>query len=265
MTASAVSPPEVRGEPRGAGADGNGRGRANVGEVEQWSSIIGGSALLLYGLTRRSWPRVALSAMGGALVARGATGHSALYDALGVHTRHGRLGTGAGLTAFIPSSTQQVERSVTILKPRAEIYSFWRDFTNLPRFMMHLEQVTPSGDGRSHWVARAPGGRTAEWDAEITDDIQDERIAWRSTSGSMIANSGSVQFRDAPGDRGTVVTVRMLYDAPGGRVGAAIARLFGENPDQQVREDLRHLKQMMEAGETPTIIGQSRCSAQEGR
>jgi uncharacterized membrane protein len=208
---------------------------------------------------------VALSALGGALVARGATGHSALYDVLGVHTRHGRLGTGAGLTAFIPSSTMQVERSVTIRRPRAELYSFWRDFSNLPRFMTHLEQVTPQGDGRSHWVARAPAGRTAEWDAEVTDDIQDERIAWRSIAGSMIANSGSVQFRDAPADKGTVVTVKLLYDAPGGRVGSAIARLFGENPEQQVREDLRHLKQMMEAGEIPTIKGQSRCGGQEER
>jgi uncharacterized membrane protein len=143
----------------------------------------------------------------------------------------------------------QVSKSVTIRRPRDEVYEFWRDFENLPRFMRHLNAVTASSDGRSHWVANAPGNSTVEWDAEIVDETPHDRIAWRSLPNSDIKHEGAVSFRDAPGDRGTEVEVRLQYDAPAGSAGAMIAKLFGEEPRQQIRDDLRRFKQVMETGE----------------
>jgi uncharacterized membrane protein len=141
-----------------------------------------------------------------------------------------------------------VKKSVTINRPRAEIYQFWRRLENLPRFMVHLESVTSGSGRRSHWVAAAPFGRV-EWDAEIISDVPNEMIAWRSLQGSDVANEGSVRFAAAPGDRGTEVRVEFLYEAPAGKLGAAIAKLFGEEPQQQLTDDLRRLKQVLETGE----------------
>ena len=144
---------------------------------------------------------------------------------------------------------QHATRSVTINKQKDEVYGFWRDFENLGRFMQHLEFVEDLGSGRSHWVARAPAGTTVEWDAKLTEDIPGDRLAWQSLPGSDVYNSGSVQFRDAPGDRGTEITVRIEYEIPGGAAAAKLAKLFGEEPTQQLRDDLRRFKQVMETGE----------------
>lgn len=143
----------------------------------------------------------------------------------------------------------RVARSITINRPVAEVYDFWHDFTNLPRFMYHLESVEITGSGRSHWTARAPAGTTVEWDAEVTEDRHNELIAWRSLPGADVDNSGAVRFGPAPGGRGTEVHVELRYDPPAGRVGAFVAKLFGEEPDQQVRDDLRRFKQVIETGE----------------
>lgn len=142
-----------------------------------------------------------------------------------------------------------VSRAITIGRPRQELYQFWRDFENLPRFMYHLEFVEDLGSGRSRWVAKAPAGRTVEWDAEITEDKPGESIAWHTVGDSDIRHNGYVTFVPAPGDRGTEVHVRMNYDAPGGKLGAALAKLFGEEPGQQVADDLRRFKQVAETGE----------------
>lgn len=195
-----------------------------------------------------------MAAAGGALLNRGASGHSAVYQRLGVSTARGRE-SHLGLPGVHPV---EVERAVTIDRPREELYQFWRDVQNLPRVMTHLQSVTPLDNDRSHWVARSPLGGTVEWDAVITDDRPNERIAWRSADDSEIANSGSVHFTPAPGNRGTEVKVHLVYDAPAGRPGAMLAKLTGESADQQVREDLRHFKQVMEAGEIPTTEGQPR-------
>jgi uncharacterized membrane protein len=160
------------------------------------------------------------------------------------------------IASILPARAVEVERSITISRPRVELFRFWRDFENLPHFMEHLESVTKFDDTRSHWVAKAPLGKRVEWDAEITDEIENELIAWQSTRRADIENAGSVSFTDAPGGRGTEVMVHVRYEAPGGLVGATFAKIFGEAPEQQVREDLRHFKQIMEAGETPTIEGQ---------
>lgn len=141
---------------------------------------------------------------------------------------------------------------VTINKPAAELYRYWRDFANLPRFMHHLEAVETLGEGRSHWQAKAPLGQHVEWDAKIINDIENELIAWQSEEGSQIPNAGSVRFTPAPAGRGTEVRVTLSYEPPVGQVGAALAKILGEEPSRQVADDLRRFKQLMETGELPT-------------
>lgn len=144
---------------------------------------------------------------------------------------------------------KEVTKIVTINRPPEEVYRFWRNFENLPRFMEHLESVTVLDDRRSRWKAKAPAGRSVEWDAEITEDRPGEMIAWRSVEGSDIGNRGTVRFLRAPQGRGTEVRVDLQYDPPGGMLGATIAKLFGEEPGIQVDGDLRRFKQVMEIGE----------------
>ena len=142
-----------------------------------------------------------------------------------------------------------VSRSVTVKRSRDVVFQFWRQLENLPRFMLHLQSVTVTGGGRSHWIASGPAGQRLEWDAEIVEERPNERLSWRSLEGSDVRHQGAVIFRDAPADRGTEVEVDLQYDAPAGKVGAAVAKLFGEEPSQQIRDDLRRFKQVMEIGE----------------
>ena len=152
-------------------------------------------------------------------------------------------------------STPGVRKSIIINRPPEELYRFWRDLENLPTFMKHLESVHVTGEGRSHWVAKAPAGTTVEWDAEITEDRPDELIAWRSLEGADVDNAGSVRFERAPGGRGTIVSVEIDYNPPAGVVGSLVAKLFGEEPEQQVQDDLRRFKQFMETGEVVVSEG----------
>jgi uncharacterized membrane protein len=153
-------------------------------------------------------------------------------------------GSSAAGTGYV-----HVKKAVIINRSPEEVYQFWHNFENLPRFMKYLESVEILGDKRSHWKAIAPGGKTVEWDAEILDDRPNTAIAWRSLEGSDIPNSGSVRFERAPGDRGTLVRVELKYTPPGGAISAQIAKLFGADPGQHVEHDLRRLKQIMETGE----------------
>ena len=155
------------------------------------------------------------------------------------------------------SNRVRVERVTTVNKPVHEVYEFWREFQNFPRFMRHLESVEVLGDRRSRWRANAPAGRTVEWEAEMLEDREDEWIAWRSLPGSQIENSGSVRFSPAPGARGTEVRVQLQYSPPAGRLGRGIAWLFGEEPEQQIHDDLHRFKQLMETGEIPLSDGPS--------
>lgn len=141
-----------------------------------------------------------------------------------------------------------VLRSITINRPPETVYHFWRDLANLPRFMAHLESVEVD-NGKSTWRAKAPAGTHIEWEAEITLDRANEAIAWRSLEGALVPNRGVVRFTPAPGDRGTEVMVELKYDPPGGAIAAAMAKLFGEEPSQQIAGDLRRLKQMLETGD----------------
>jgi uncharacterized membrane protein len=145
-----------------------------------------------------------------------------------------------------------VGRTVTINKPRAEVFAFWRDFQNLPRFMENIEKVDVTDERRSHWVVSAPAGRTVEWDAIITEEEPDRLIAWKSGEGADVDHSGRIEFRDNSAGRGTEVTATILYDPPGGSLGKLAAKLFQKDPMTQARRDLRRFKQLMETGEVST-------------
>ena len=224
----------------------------NIGKFERGASIVTGSLLIAAGLRKRSWAGAGLAISGVALIRRGVSGHSGAYEALGVSTNrdedtHISVPYGRGI---------RVDKVVTVNRPRFEVYQFWRNLENLPTFMRHLERVRPVSDTVSHWVAKSPMGRKAEWDAEILMDEPGEMISWRSLPGADVSNAGSVHFRDAAGNRGTEVKVELQYLPPGGTLGALVAKMFGEDPGQQVEEDLRRFKMMLETGEVPQTVHQ---------
>lgn len=230
---------------------GNSDNMNNIGKVERIASTVAGGALAAYGLKRGGISGVLLAAAGGALVYTGATGYCHAYKALGINTAQKDNETSVRSDAGV-----RVEKSVTINKSPEELYQFWHNLENLPQFMKHLESVEITGENRSHWIAKAPAGKTVEWDAEIINDKENEMIAWRSLEGSGIPNAGSVHFIAAPEGRGTEVKVEIRYEPPAGKIGMLVAKLFGEEPNQQVSEDLRRFKQLMETGVTSTVEGQ---------
>jgi len=158
--------------------------------------------------------------------------------------RSARPRTGARLTNSV-----HVKKSFTINRQPEIVYGFWRQLENLPRFMRHLESVEVIDERRSHWRARGPAGLMVQWDAEIVEEVPNERLSWRSLEGAMVPNRGTVRFATAPGARGTELHVDMEYWVPGGRLAASLAKLFGEEPEQQISDDLRRLKQLLETGE----------------
>lgn len=159
-----------------------------------------------------------------------------------------RTVTGLAGRVLAKGEPRRVAHVATVYQPPDVVYGWWRDFENLPRFMTHLERVEVVDERRSHWVAKAPGG-TIEWDAQVVADKPNTRIAWRSEPGAMIDTEGKVTFAPAPGERGTEVRVQVDYRVPGGAAGVAVAWLAGEAPDEQVREDLRRFKAVVETGE----------------
>jgi uncharacterized membrane protein len=240
----------------------------NVGRTERLLSMAAGGALAVYGWRRRQTPGGTAALAAAALLYRGATGHCDVYQALGVNRANGH---GAGTIADRGSDTRRqlggsrginVEESVTINKPIAEVYRFWRNFENLPQFMQHLESVAAREAGVSHWVAKGPAGMRVEWDARIINEVDNKLIGWQSLDGSMVSTAGSVNFDEI--EHGTRVRVRLQYNPPGGKIGAAVAWLFGEEPTIQIREDLRRFKALLEAGEIPTIEGQTSGRAEAG-
>ena len=162
-----------------------------------------------------------------------------------------------------PKGDSLIGRSVTINRPRAELYTYWRDFSNLATFMDNVERVDVLDEQRSHWCVKAPAGRTVEWDAVVTEEREGEMIAWASTEGADVPNSGRIDFRDAQGDRGTIVTATIVYDPPAGVVGKLIAKMFQREPAIQARRDLRRFKQLMETGEIATASRTARQLAEE--
>ena len=223
----------------------------NLSEPERWASVIGGGALLAYGLQRRSWTGAGLAALGGVLAYRGATGHCDVYQTLGINTARGRWGRNVSIPYELGV---RVDKTITINKPPEEVYRFWRNLENLPKFMRHLESVKEIDNKHSHWVARAPAGHTVEWKAEIINEVENRLIGWRSLEGD-VSNAGSVQFLPAANEGATELKVELQYSPPGGTIGAVVAKLFGEEPSQQMEEDLLRFKQLMETGEIATNAG----------
>jgi uncharacterized membrane protein len=215
----------------------------NVGNAERIVSAVTGATLIAFGLRKRGGSGTALALLGGGLLYRGASGHCDVLAALGMST----AGEAPGV---------QLRETITINAPADELYRFWRPLENLPLFMEHLVSVKRTGPLESHWVAQAPAGKTIEWDARITAEEDGRFLAWESLPGSDVTHKGAVDFRMAPGGRGTVVQVSMSYKPFAGNLGAAVATLFGKGAEQQIRGDLRRFKQIVEAGEIATVQGQ---------
>ena len=263
MGASEDTLTNVGRQPDSGGEVAKASSTVNVGDVERWASAIGGGALALYGITRGSLGGIALALVGAALVQRGYSGHCNLYEAIG-YSSAGDTSLRNSENVSVPAERGiKVEKSVTIKRSPEELYRFWRNFENLPRFMNHLEAVHVTSPGRSHWVAKGPAGKSVEWDAEIYNEKEGELIAWRTLEGSEVASAGSVRFEPTAG--GTLVRVTLKYDPPGGRLGAFVARLFGENPERQIDEDLNRFKQLMETGEAASGTQSSGRGASAGR
>ena len=239
--------------------------RVNVGALERWLSFIAGAALTAYAIKRRTPASGSAALAGAAMMYRGATGHCHAYEALGINHAHNQaFERGTGVIADRGSDTRRrlggrrgihVDEAVAVNRPIAEVYRFWRNFENFPRFMRHLESVSSREEGISHWVAKGPAGMLVEWDARIINEVDNKVIGWQSLEGSTVSTAGSVNFDET--DHGTVVRVHLQYNPPAGRIGSTVAWLFGEEPNQQVREDLRRFKALVETGEIPTTKGQT--------
>jgi uncharacterized membrane protein len=221
-------------------------------ELAQGAGILSGR-----GTAGWVWSRVASDVVDIATLAVGASRKGAAPTRLGLG-----LAALAGVTVADVVTARGLSRGggdgagecravgvITVNRSRSEAYRHWRDLRHLPEFMAHLRSVTTEASGRSHWEAAGPAGSTVRWDAEIVEDREDEVISWRSVGGADVENTGSVRFRDAPGGRGTEVVVDLRYRPPGGKAGAVVAKLLGEEPNQQLRDDLRRFKQVMELGE----------------
>ena len=219
----------------------------NLGDTERLASGALGSAVVLWGAKRGGLAGGLALLAGAALVGRGATGYCPVAARFGPNPGERHVAKKLGW-----STAAAVTRAVTVAKPPAEVYRFFRDFSNLPTFMRHVERIDVLDDRRSHWVVRAPFGRTVEWDAVVTDDRPDELIAWKSAEGADVRNTGAVEFLRAPGDRGTEVRATIAYEPPAGQAGRILAKLWGEEPGKQAHDDLRRLKQFLETGEVPT-------------
>jgi uncharacterized membrane protein len=219
----------------------------NMNDWERVLSVAVGAALLANGIRRHGWK---IGAGGAGLIARGVTGYCPVNAAVG----RGRLRDDPR-RALAGSRGIRLEESVTIARPIHEIYAYWRDLTNLPQFMPSLERVDMPDICRSHWVMRGPAGKRVEWDAEIINEEPPALIGWQSLPGSDMASAGSVHF--TPARFGTEVRVLMQFNPPAGKVGGLVAWLAGQSPAQQLRDDLRRLKQILETGEVPTAAAAS--------
>jgi len=215
-----------------------------LADAENWLALGAGALLLLAGASRRSAIGACLAVSSAPLLYRGIAGR--WPDVLNGHVQPDSTKTALGGEHGV-----HVRESVRLEVPVADVYRFWRRLDNLPRFMTYLNRVTESTDGTSHWVAAGPAGLTVEWEAEVVNEIENKLLAWRSLPGSDVVMAGSVNFDAARGGRSTQVSVHLQYAPPAGKAGALVASLFGHEPSQTVREDLRHFKQLLEAGEIP--------------
>jgi uncharacterized membrane protein len=223
----------------------------NVSGVERLVSAVAGGVLAGWSLVGGR-PRIVPLAIGGSLIYRGLSGQCSLYHILGINSARSS-GPAIGVRA---RHGCKVEHRLAVLRPPEELYRFWRDVGNLPRVLRHVVSIDAIDDQHSHWVAHGPLGATVEWDAEIVNEREPDLIAWRSLPGSQVDTAGSIHFKPLTHGRGTLVTVSLKYEPPGGRLTAAIAELVGAGSAARIKEDLRRFKNLAEAGEIPTIEGQ---------
>jgi uncharacterized membrane protein len=216
----------------------------SVADAENWLALGTGALFLIVAASRRSLVGACLAASSAPLLYRGITGR--WPDVLNGHVQ-----PDSTRAALAGERGVHVRESVRLDLPVADVYRFWRRLENLPRFMTHLHRVTETPDGSSHWVACGPAGLAVEWDAEIINEVENQVIGWRSLPGSDVVTAGSVNFDTAREGRSTQVSVHLQYAPPAGKASALIASLFGREPSQTIREDLRHFKQLLEAGEIP--------------
>jgi uncharacterized membrane protein len=211
-------------------------------DIERMLSAATAAALVAYGLSRRSAFGLVVAAAATPFAYRGLSDRWPFVESGDeVDTR----------SALSGKRGVHVRESIRIERPLPEIYRFWRRFENLPQFMSHLDEVIDQGNGLSHWVAKGPGGVRVAWDAEIINEVENKVIGWRSLPDSDVVTAGSVNFDEVRGGRSTQLSVNLQYSPPAGKFGAVTAMLFGAEPSQTIREDLRRLKQLLEAGEIP--------------
>lgn len=234
---SVISPPGTRLGPR-----------QNIATAERILSAVAGTALGLAATRRGGIGGVALGLVATAVLTRGATGASPVRRLVGPGPDDRAAAKEAGWR-----NAAVVARSVTINRSRQDVHDYFRTFSNLPNFMENIESIVETDDRHSHWVVAAPGGTTVEWDAVLTDQtVPGSVIAWESLPGALVANKGTVEFRDAVGGRGTEVHATIIYRPPGGTAGKLIAKLTQKEPGIQARRDLKRLKMLLEAGEIST-------------
>jgi uncharacterized membrane protein len=212
--------------------------RTNVSSAERWLSLFGGAVLFGHGATSG---RLLPTLLGSYLVFRASTGHCPVSQALGVSTSDAT----AKNSVIAAGHGTRLDAAVVVDKPADEVYRFWRDLENLPRIMSHLVDVDTTTDGESRWIAKGPLGLRVEWNAKIIADEPGRLISWKSLTGSDVDTAGSVAFKPLDGGR-TEVRVELKYDPPAGQFGTAIAKLFGENPQRQLTEDLERFREVIE-------------------
>lgn len=222
----------------------------NVGDVERLLSGLLGGGLLVTGLAKRSWTGAGLAIIGAVLLQRGASGYCAVFNSMGIDTHGEAASTNSLGRRKVPTGqATKIRRTIEINRPPAELYRFWRSLENLPRVMSYLDSVQVIDDRLSHWVVKTfAGAPSIEWDAEIINDIENERIGWRSLRDADVDHAGSVEFEPTGNGQRTRLTVTMQYQPPAGHLGTAIAKLFGEDPERKIEQDLQRFKESMEAG-----------------
>lgn len=224
-------------------------GSINVGRNERIVSAVAGGLLTAWGLRRRGRAGYSLALVGAELMYRGVTGHCHAYSAVGMDsTPHERPDDGSPAEVDHARAVD-VRHSIMINRPAEELFAMWRDFSQLPQFMEHLERVDVLSNTRSHWVTKGPVGTHVSWDAEIVDERENEWIAWRSVEPAQVPNNGTVMFRDL--GESTEVFVTLEAQPPAGKLGDMVARMFGRSPDRQVRQALKRFKEIAESNVQP--------------
>ncbi len=221
----------------------------NIGEMQRLISAIVGIGLIIEGWRRRSLAGGALAVGGVTLLYRGASGYCPGLAAMGINMQGSRATNRLGRRKVHSDQATKIERSIEIGRPPAELYRFWRRLDTLPKIMSHLKSVDVISDRLSHWVVETtPGLPTIEWDAEIINDVENERIGWRSLNDADVDQAGSVEFEPVGDGGSTRLTVMVQYAPIAGRLGTAVAKFIGQDPDLKIADDLQRFKESMESG-----------------